>query len=95
MIKPTVARMVLYFPSILEKANDRPMAATVAYVHSDRLVNLGVLDYEGNQFRAVHVPLLQDDDAAPNTGAWCEWMVYQKQVASGAIPPTLHAEPKA
>lgn len=94
MIKPTVGRVVLYRPhpmldsTPIVDAPDTRYAATVAYVHSDKFVNLSVVDSNGNQFAREHVELVQDNE--PHVGQ-CEWMPYQKAVASGAQAPTLHA----
>ena len=82
MIEPTVGRVVLYTPHEGEGANNggQPMAATIAYVWGERMVNLSVVDHNGNQFSATSIPLAQDDDiVAPGI---CEWMDYQKGQAA-------------
>lgn len=46
-------------------------------VWNDRLVNLTVAGHDGSMHARTSVPLLQDDDAAPATGAYAAWMPYQ------------------
>lgn len=85
MIKPTVGRVVLFYPS---KAADvpepsQPFAATVAFVHSDRCINIGYLDHNGQHHSACSVPLVQDDEVATTpAGYYAEWMPYQKGQAA-------------
>lgn len=99
MIEPTIGRQVWYHGSAddkhLYKYGEQPMAATVVFVQDSRRVNLSVLDHAGLQHVYPGVPLLQDDDLIPNTGHYCQWMPYQKAVASGAIQPALHATGKS
>ncbi len=80
MIKPTVGRVVHYYESA---AQVQPYAATIAYAHSERMINISYVDHNGRQHHATSVPLLQDDDARPTWG-FCEWMPYQKD--QGAKP---------
>lgn len=95
MIKPTVGRVVNFWPSlynsgghpdIVRHSDDngkcQPFAATVAYVWNDRLVNLSFVDHDGIPFNATSVQLLQDDDVGPATGFYAEWMDYQKGQAA-------------
>lgn len=81
MITPTVGRVVLFHQAV---PHDQPYAATIAYVHSDRMVNLSVVDHSGVQFGTTSVPLLQDGDPVPENGYYCEWMPYQKGQAAKA-----------
>ena len=85
MIEPTVGRVVLYNPDAVDNKqhvnyNGQPMAATVAYVWNERMVNLSVVDHDGKQFSLTSVPFAQDDDAV--TPGMCEWMDYQKGQAA-------------
>jgi len=73
MIKPTVGRVVWFYGS---KAPEEPLAAIVAKVHSDQLVNLMVIDQNGGTNGRTSVQLLQDDDK-PEADFWCAWMPYQ------------------
>lgn len=88
LITPTIGRVVWYWPSQQEidaKSisifdHSQPLAATVAYVFGDRLVNLSVVDHAGAQFRRTSVQLLQEGDERPPTswGPFAEWMPYQR-----------------
>lgn len=78
MIKPTVGRVVWFWPSAAEFLNnDQPQAAQVAYVHSDRMVNLSVVNHNGEQRAQTSVALVQDGDKLPEQGSFCSWMPYQ------------------
>lgn len=104
-IKPTIGRVVLYHPRpsdrVMKLATNGEVAAagqhithaaTVAFVLNDREVNLACFDSFGNHYSSQRVVFIHDDgDQRPEYGGWCEWMPYQKQVASGEIAPTLHA----
>lgn len=81
-IQPTPGRIVWYWPS----ANDgvpslpgQPLAAIVASVHTDRRVNLSVIDSYGNHHARGNVSLIQPDDIRPQPGSFnfAEWMPYQ------------------
>jgi hypothetical protein len=80
MIKPTVGRVVWYWLGSATPQR-QPLAAIVAGVDGDSLVNLSVFDFEGNQRGEVNVPLIQDGDPRPSTH-FCEWMPYQKGQAA-------------
>lgn len=91
MIKPTVGRKLWYTPGGQDGGDDpiafepcrmvavgeQPLDATVVCVLSDRLVNLVVLDANGNMFKRPATVLLQDNDAAPTDAAYARWMPYQ------------------
>jgi hypothetical protein len=83
MIKPTVGRVVLYYRHGKTQfdANEQPEAATVAYVHSDTMINLSIVDHNGVQFPATSVFLYQGDGDRPQ-GSYAEWMPYQKGQAA-------------
>ena len=85
-IEPTVGRVVLVHLS----GNANALAGLVCAVH-ERGINVAVFDEHAVQHRACGIPLIQDGDAPPVSGSWAEWMPYQKAVASGALPATLHA----
>jgi len=91
MIKPTVGRVVLYYRHGKTQfdANEQPEAATVAYVHSDTMVNLSVVDHNGVQFATTSVFLYQGEGDRPES-SYAEWMPYQKAVAAGEVARTLH-----
>lgn len=86
MIKPTPGRVVWFTPP--DNSHDRPTgfeyfdfkqpcSASVAFVHSDRMVNLSVIDHAGKPYPFTSVVLLQDDDRKPEGGRFASWMPYQ------------------
>lgn len=95
MITPTIGRQVWYWqhqPSDVFERNPQPQAATVCFVHSDRMVNLQVIGHSGVARAQSSVPLRQPEDETP-LSHYCEWMPYQKAVASGQQEPTRHEQP--
>lgn len=97
MIKPTIGRVVWLWPSAELQANPNlnlayrdktvPLAATVAYVWSDRMVNLSAVDQNGKPFGLTRVTLLQGDETYNPMGNYCEWMPYQKGQAAKVETP--------
>lgn len=90
MIKPTIGRVVWFWPSIefVAYRNDfaissrtEPCAAIVSKVLSDHVVNLAVFDQNGRSHPVTLCPLIQDGDEMPS-GSYCEWMPYQKGQAA-------------
>lgn len=79
MISPTVGRVVWYWPNgnMDKAAGSQPWAASIAYVHGDRMVNIGYLDSGGTPGAATSVLLVQPGDPLPELGGYCEWMPYQ------------------
>lgn len=62
---------------IAGSGNDFPMAATVAHVHSDNMVNLAVLDRNGASFSVTSVPIYPDSAAIPplqDGGFYATWL---------------------
>ena len=92
MFKPTIGRVVWYWPTAYDLAqgmfaypgSDQPMAATVSFVHSDRMVNLSVVDHNGQAFEKRSTTLLQDGDVVRDRAGYAEWMPYQKEQATKA-----------
>ena len=83
IIKPTVGRVVWFnqcTPDVFPGSHEY-RAAIVAYVFSDRLVNLMVIDANGNTHSRTSITLVQDGDEVP-TWAHCVWMPYQKGQAA-------------
>lgn len=84
MITPTVGRKVWYRPTEYDKSGPggmqaygaQPCDATVVFVHGDRMVNLLVVDHNGNTHKRTSVTLMQDGDPQPQS-AYAEWMPYQ------------------
>lgn len=86
MIQPTVGRVVWFRPAENDyrvgSSEEQPLAAIVAKVQGERLVNLCVIDANGDTHPRQNVPLLQDDDDTPESGCFCCWMPYQKGQAA-------------
>ena len=83
MIKPTVGRIVWYWDRMGSR-QEQPQGAMIAYVHSDRLVNLDVTQPSGEKIAVQSVTLWQGDlesDAWP-ASAFCCWMPYQRGQAA-------------
>lgn len=79
MIKPTVGRVVWYWPSKSEPicpGGDQPLAALVAHVWSDTCINIAGFDANGVPFNRTSVLLLQDGNPRPDQ-QFAEWMPYQ------------------
>lgn len=89
MIHPTIGRVVLFR---YNKDQAEPFPALVCKVHSDYVVNVGGFMDNGVPFSQPDVPLLQDDDPAPEVGCYAEWMPHQKQQAAGEAAKA-HLEP--
>jgi hypothetical protein len=81
MIKPTVGRVLWYFPTGEDKINRtidaQPLAAIIAHVNADGRVNLAIFDSTGRPFHRTSVPLVQDEGEGPSDGDYCRWMPYQ------------------
>jgi hypothetical protein len=84
IIKPSPGRALLFQPARAEGQPelDQPLACTVAFVHNDRLVNIGGIQADGTPFSATSVPLIQPDDPVPRGGYYAQWMPYQVVQAS-------------
>ena len=94
MIKPTVGRVVWFYPSVAWAAeNDvaygvpgEPLTALIAHVINERMINLAAFDQNGKPFNATSVPLLEEnvplnDDSMSFHAVW---MPYQKGQAAKA-----------
>lgn len=87
MIQPTIGRVVWFHPAkeADEPFKEQPFAALIAHVLSDRLINVGYFDQNGNAYAAQNVTLLQeDDDVASDTGHFAMWMPFQISQAKKA-----------
>ena len=80
MIKPTVGRVVWFFKYVQGQGHKGPLAAHVAFVHSDSMLNLMVIDENGNPHSETSVHLVQEEPAPNNN--YCCWMPYQKGQAA-------------
>lgn len=83
MIEPTVGRVVWYWEhgKTMKDAGEQPRAAMIAYVHSNRCVNISFLTCNGEQAARTSVVLVQDGDPLPDYD-FCEWIPYQKGQAA-------------
>lgn len=81
MIKPTIGRVVWYWPNGKFEGR-QPFSAMIAYVHSDTMVNIGYLDANGISGHATSVPLVQEITKVSPDYRFCEWMPYQKGQAA-------------
>ncbi len=83
MIKPTIGRVVWYYPhgKTQVDAGEQPHAGIIAYVHSDTMLNIGYFDQNGVAESSTSVQLVQDGDLIPESG-FCCWMPYQKGQAA-------------
>lgn len=98
MIKPTVGRVVLYWPpgSRIKDheghPEPQPRVAFIAYVHGDRMINIGFFDQNGVVGDgATSVLLVQEGDDTPGEfESFCEWMPFQiGQAKVHDRPPTI------
>lgn len=79
VITPTPGRIVWFYPADhdgIGQLKGQPLAAIVAGVHNDHLVNLAVFDAYGNTQQRSNVHLVQPDEDRPNS-AHATWMPYQ------------------
>lgn len=83
MIKPTPGRVVWYVPNQGDDIprDDQVLAAIIAFVHSDTMVNLMVIDCNGGTHKRTSVRLVHGGAAE---GPYCTWMPYQKGQAAKA-----------
>lgn len=94
VISPTPGRIVWFNPAPhdgLATMNGHPLAAIVAGVHNDRLVNLAVFDAYGNTQQRSSVQLVQPGDAVPDS-AHATWMPYQVGQAAKTQAATAVAD---
>lgn len=92
MIKPTVGRIVWYYPAG-HRSKEQPLAAIVSHVWSDTCVNLAIFSQNGCPMGTppTSVLLMQDDAEIPAGGQYCTWMPFQK----GQAAKTEAAEARA
>ena len=76
MIKPTIGRVVLYWPLNHQRSHvhSQPFVAFITHVWSDGMVNLAGFNDQGQHFARTSVVLAQDRDAQDGE---CGWMPYQ------------------
>lgn len=95
MIKPTPGCTVLFvltstMPHFAGNAGQR-FPALLCQVNDDRNINVCVFDGVGRQHPMENLHLRQPEDPSEPGGNHCEWMPYQKAVATGEFPATQHA----
>jgi hypothetical protein len=83
MIKPTVGNIVLFTPLETDvnafSATNQPLAAIIAHVWSDNMVNLAIFDGNGLAFNRISVPFIQDGDPAILAGGfYCQPWTYRE-----------------
>ncbi len=80
MIKPTIGRIVWYYPT---SGEGEPYAAIICHVHSDTRINIAYFDVHGTALNDTLVTLYQGEDIAPRPDhCFCEWMPYQRGQAA-------------
>lgn len=89
VIEPTIGRIVWFHPNgalpyIAQHDVNQPLAAIVAYVWNERLINVRAIDQDGNSHAVTTVRLLQDSDVATDGCQYAEWMPFQKGQAEPA-----------
>lgn len=82
MIVPTVGRVVWFYKHVPGHGHKGPLAAHVAHVHNDSLLNLMVIDEYGHPRSETGVPLKHDDSADVPASDYATWMPYQKGQAA-------------
>lgn len=75
MIKPTVGRVVWFWPGRKDESL-QPQAAIVVHVWSETCVNLAVFDANGVASSHTSILLHQEGNSQP-TAYFAEWMPYQ------------------
>lgn len=86
LIPPTVGRVVWFYPSLLtgeagfaSPKGDAPLAAIVAHVWSDTMVNLAVFDANGASHARTSVRMIHEEQTGDRPSeAFCAWMPFQK-----------------
>lgn len=87
-IEPTIGRIVWYWPQRTENGNlaegvvvyteNQPFVATICHVdEGGQTINIAGFDHAGQPFASRAVELVQQGDAVPGRGRYCEWMPYQ------------------
>lgn len=87
-IIPTVGRVVWLYDA--GEAEPKPIAAIIAHVWTDSMINVAAFDRDGRAFTRTSVRLLQDGEQPAGESYYCRWMPYQigqaaktEQVLSG------------
>lgn len=85
MIKPTIGRIVYFWPEVSEREKD-PLAAIITKVWDDRCINAAIFDVNGNTISdpPTSIILVQPEDERPLSGSIAEWMPYQVKKPIGS-----------
>jgi hypothetical protein len=84
MIRPTVGRIVWYWPTRPTSLTSQPFAAIITRVHSDTAIDLMVMHPIEGPIPTQWVGLFQEGEEVPDTAAYAEWMPYQQGQAAKA-----------
>jgi len=76
MIKPTVGRVLWFYKYAAGAGHKGPLAAHIAFVHSDTMLNLMVIDEGGNPRPESSVRLVQENEECPQSD-YATWMPFQ------------------
>lgn len=97
MIKPTVGRVVWFYPAGHQEG-EQPLAAIIAHVWSDTCVNLAIFCRNGSPLPnpPTSILLVQEGNERPSGGHYCTWMPYQigQAKAQEADAPKVHNPPR-
>lgn len=71
---------------------DQPLAAIVAFVHSETVVNVAAFDHLGRACRFSSIPIIDQCEDKPETGVYACWMPCQLGQAQRAAEAEARAE---
>jgi hypothetical protein len=91
MIKPTVGRVVWFWPNKPGNEHVQPQAAMIAHVWGDTCVNLAIFDSNGVPIPKppTSIHLVQEGEQVPEMGYYCSWMPFQVGQAKIQTNPTI------
>lgn len=94
MIKPTVGRVVHFFPATTDPLyrDDEPLAATIVRVWSDTCVNLALFDGDAHLHRRTSVLLHQEGNERPGAG-FAVWPAREIVLLESKLDATSGASP--
>lgn len=77
MIKPTIGRVLHFYPQPPTEKDPQPRAALVTHVWNDHLVNLAVFTKDGEiaPEQTTSVALIQEGEPLPTSGRYAVWPV--------------------
>lgn len=87
VIKPTVGRVLHFYPHASDSVLGEPLAAIVSKVLDDTHVNLCVLYADGSTNGRQGVYLRQPAAAKLEQGGYCEWPAGSYPVNAQSAPP--------